>query len=178
MKAKFIFIPLALITLILAASYLYDLSFNGNQAIHFLPSTTPIESLEALAAQPQLRGKVLYIDIWGTRCGPCLDEFKHLPALKARFKDQSPAFVYLGAPYGYYNDVQLWKKKLKKHQLHGYHYHMSQSFYNQVWTYPGIRDTFSIPHYILIDKTGHIAHINAARPSNPDTLYQQIIKLL
>ena len=32
------------VTLILAASYLYDLSFNGNQAIHFLPSTTPIES--------------------------------------------------------------------------------------------------------------------------------------
>ena len=178
MKAKFFIIPLALIPLVLAASYLYDLSFTGNQAIHFLPSATPIESLESLAAQPQLRGKVLYIDIWGTRCGPCLDEFKHLPSLKARFKGQSPAFVYLGTPYGYYNDVQLWKKKLKKHQLYGYHYHMSQSFYNQVWTYPGIRDTFSIPHYILIDKAGHIAHINAARPSNADTLYQQIIKLL
>src|SRR5687768_4739597 len=81
-------------------------AFNGNaqtdtSKIIMYGDTTQFNSIEDIIALPALKGKVIYIDMWGTRCIPCIEEFPYISALKSRYKGKQVAFVYLKAPYGW-----------------------------------------------------------------------------
>ena len=118
-------------------------------------------------------GKVIYVDIWASWCGPCRKLFPYSKKLKEKFNRKqlkNIAFVYISID----NDIDKWKKSLKQLNIEGDNF-ISPSKNNN-----SISDFFqvsSIPRYIIIDKLGNIVDNNAKRP-NDLSLYDDLIDLM
>ncbi len=126
----------------------------------------------------KLKGKVVYLDIWGTWCGPCKDELRYNPALKQQFKGKDVAFVYLDMDEDV-KDVQ-WKEFIKLNGITGLHIRKNGKDMEQFWNEllpkgDGIR---YYPTYFIFDKNGKLVQQNAKRPSDKAELYQQIQQYL
>jgi thiol-disulfide isomerase/thioredoxin len=135
------------------------------------------QNIYSLIKLKELEGYVLYIDIWSTYCGPCINEFKQSKDLKQRYIDKPVKFVYLADLRNDSSDIKRWKSLINKYELKGFHLQMSSKFYNSLYFIKGIQFTGK-PHYLLIDKNGLIVNPNAERPSSKERLYKQIDKLL
>lgn len=141
-----------------------------------------ISSLDSVLMQREFAGKVVYIDIWGVHCIPCLEEFAFNEPLKNRFNSKDVSFLYLSLDYDHKDDYDLWRKMIQAKNLVGYNMFISAKFYMNIWN--SIRDSvnkkdmYLIPHYIIADRNGKIAFADAARPSSHDILYNQIEAVL
>lgn len=141
-----------------------------------------ISSLDSLLMRKEFTGKVVYIDIWGVHCIPCIEEFAFNEPLKKQFNSKDVAFLYLSLDYDHKDDNDLWRKMIQAKNLVGYNMFISAKFYMNIWN--SIRDSvdkkdmYLIPHYIIADRTGKIAFADAARPSSQDILYSQIEAVL
>lgn len=72
---------------LLAVSYFgWPLFYQGTDRIKLLEPSKPYTSITEILQVDELRGKVIYADMWGTTCGPCLEEFKnHTKPLKRQY---------------------------------------------------------------------------------------------
>jgi thiol-disulfide isomerase/thioredoxin len=104
-----------------------------------------------------LKGKVIYVDIWATWCGPCMAEMPHFEQLKEKYKDNpSVAFVSLSID----DDKAGWQKSVQRRGATGYQWLISR---NRLSAY----NIVSIPRVLLIDKDFRIVELNAELPSDP-----------
>ena len=159
--------------------YSYDISFSGNDKIKIIENYESTSSINDIIENPKFKNKVLYIDIWGVYCKPCIKEFKILPELKEKYKNDPIEFIYLASPYNRIDDTQKWKSGIKKYNLQGYNALMSLTFYQDIWKeIPEMKNPFSIPHYLIVDKNGKVINPNAPRPSDKKDLYNELDKLL
>jgi thiol-disulfide isomerase/thioredoxin len=111
-----------------------------------------------------LAGKVVYIDLWATWCGPCLAEFPHSKKLIRHYRDNPEvAFVFVSGDA----DEGKWKAFLKKNSdLKGIHLRQRNPD-ERITEYYRVT---GIPHYILIDQLSRIKIANAPRPSDPQII--------
>lgn len=131
-----------------------------------LPSLDPFSHFKS-----KYPGKVLYIDVYATWCGPCIDELKYTPALYESMKDKDVVFLNLCLQSSEVN----WKKFVKDRNVEGENY-----FFNDDATklFMGAYKLLGYPSYILIDKTGEIVTTNAPRPSDGKALKKTFANLL
>lgn len=132
-----------------------------------------------------LKGKVVYIDFWGTWCFPCLKELPHSLKLQEALKGEAVEFVYIALEGGE-DQVTEWKEFvtgkrtfdyapfLEQREYPGIHLLSENQFANQQIQAYKIN---SAPSYVLIDSEGKIASARAIRPSNPE-IETEIRKLL
>lgn len=138
---------------------------------HILTCDSTITCLED-AVKP-FKGKVVYIDVWATWCGPCLKEFQYLPALKEKARNMDVVYLYISIDRP--EERKKWEKTIAYHQLKGYHLLVNEKLGKSLYTELGNeRQILSIPCFVIIDKTGKIAIRHAAAPSEPEKVIEQL----
>lgn len=116
------------------------------------------------------KGKVIFLDIWTTWCGPCKKEAKHLPALLERFAGEDFEVVALS----FDTNLDKWKSYVRKSGDAYQHLHIAQSR-------EGMKKALQVdsyPRYLLIDKEGRLVDVLAPRPSEQADLDAAIKALL
>ena len=103
-----------------------------------------------------LQGKVIYVDLWATWCGPCMEEMPHYEVLKEKYKDNpSIAFVSLSID----DNISLWKASVMNRKAGGYQWLINR---NKLDAY----NIVGIPRILLIDKNFKMVDMNAPAPSS------------
>ena len=148
-------------------------------------STQVFKSVGDILKLERFKGKVVYLDFWGTRCKPCLEEFAYIPDLKKKFQNQPIEYLYIctyGSKEGYKYKDMLWTMLIKKYKLTGINVLVSEDaklrFYER---YKNIVDpgwSKVVPVYLLFNKQGQVVEFNAPRPSSKEVLYKRIQELL
>lgn len=109
-----------------------------------------------------LKGKVVYIDIWATWCGPCRAEFPWARELKKRFEgNKEVVFLYASVD----GDSNAWRKFLKTtNSPEGVHLRLSPAEQHKI--IEEYQCGGGVPKYFLIDQQGKIVSTLAPRPSS------------
>ncbi len=107
-----------------------------------------------------LRGKVVYADLWATWCAPCLAEMPASHALREEFAgNDEVVFLYVSID----EKKNRWLDYLDKHpEMEG-----AQWYVNNAWN-SGLAQEYKvnfIPRYLLINKQGKLVSAMADRPS-------------
>ncbi len=116
-------------------------------------------------------GKVLYIDIYATWCGPCRTEMKEAPALHKVMHGRDVVFVNLCLG----SDKDAWLKTVAQMDLQGENYWFDA---DATQLFLGAYNLSGYPTYILVGKDGRIATMKAERPSTLTQVSRQIDGLL
>lgn len=120
------------------------------------------------------RGRVVYVDVWGTWCGPCLRELEHVSELHAALEGLDVMYMYLANQ----SPEELWQKASKRFGLDGadcVNLRLPDDQQRAVEQYLGVS---GYPTYLLVAPDGTIATADAPRPSLPVSVRQAILRLL
>ena len=103
------------------------------------------------------RGRLVYIDVWATWCGPCIAELPSLERLQKDYKNMDIVFLSISVD----TDKEAWEKMLTEDQLDGV----------QLWADGWSQITksyaiFGIPRFMLVDRSGELIAVDAPRPSS------------
>ncbi len=110
------------------------------------------------------KGKVVYVDVWATWCGPCKKELPHLKELEKKFHGNKN-IVFIGIGTDNLKDYQKWKDFVVKEQLPGVQLYGRTEGNDDILKLYQIK---GIPRFMLFDKKGNIASVDAPRPSSKE----------
>jgi thiol-disulfide isomerase/thioredoxin len=116
-----------------------------------------------------LKGKVVYIDIWATWCGPCRAEFPYAKDIKKHYKKNDDiVFLYVSVD----EEKETWLKYLKENpDFEGLQVNDPGNFDSVIAKTYKVN---GIPRYIIIDRDGKIFSTDANRPSSGEKLIEQL----
>ena len=107
-----------------------------------------------------LKGKLVYVDVWATWCGPCKAQIPYLKQLEEKYREEDIAFVSLSIDQ--LKNISKWKDMIVDKQLEGI-----QIIADKAWRSKFVTDYVieGIPRFILIDKDGNLMDPMAPRPA-------------
>lgn len=112
-----------------------------------------------------LRGKLLFIDIWGTWCVPCIEEIPLIAKLQAKYKNNKDVHI-MSIACDKESARDKWKAFLKKHKEMNWAQYQVTAESDKVLD--SVYHVFGIPRFMIIDKNGIIIDSDAQRPSSED----------
>lgn len=126
---------------------------DGDMSIDF---SYPNISSEMISLS-SFRGRLVYVDVWATWCGPCIAEIPSLERLQKDYENMDIVFLSVSVD----TDKEAWEKMLTEDQLGGV----------QLWADGWSQITksyaiFGIPRFMLVDKSGELIAVDAPRPSS------------
>ncbi|MDG1690526.1 MAG: TlpA disulfide reductase family protein [Flavobacteriales bacterium] len=107
-----------------------------------------------------LKGKLVYVDVWATWCGPCKAQIPFLKQLEEKYREEDIAFVSLSIDQ--LKNISKWKDMIVDKELEGI-----QIIADKAWRSKFVTDYVieGIPRFILIDKYGDLMDPMAPRPA-------------
>lgn len=126
----------------------------GQPAIDFV--FTDVEGKETHLSD--FKGKVIYIDLWATWCGPCIQESPAFDALGVKYAGKDVVFL----PVSTDATTKPWLRFLKAHSKQLVQYHSNDVALKEGWA------IMYIPRFILIDRDFKIVDAYAPRPSSDE----------
>lgn len=128
----------------------------SNDVVHMSDLNGMYKSLDEVIAAN--KGKVVYMDIWASWCGPCKAQFPASHKLQEKYRDQNVTFLYVSID----RNEEAWKYAVNQFNL------KSDSYLAR--NYPKARlfqsnNVSTIPRYMIFDKTGRLVVSDASRPS-------------
>src|SRR5579862_8394979 len=130
----------------------------GSQAANF-----KLEALDGhTVSLESLRGKVVFLNVWATWCGPCREEMPSMETLYEDFKDNKD-FVMLAVS----QDVKGRSMVAPYVEKNGYHFAILLDPENKI---SESYDISGVPETFIIDRKGQIVahHMGAFDWSRPD----------
>lgn len=136
----------------------------GKQA----PEFTGLTKEGKCVSLSDFRGKIVYVDLWATWCGPCVGEFpKSRELIKHYEKDDRIVFLFVSSD----SDIKPWKRMVSSTDIpKGIHINISDKDRQQALM--NLYNVNGIPRYILIDTQGNIINAHALRPSSSKIIPQ------
>jgi len=133
----------------------------------------------------QFENKVVFIDFMGSWCADCVTELKEFDKLNTFFEENNIIKLFIAVD----NPAQMNKciELVKAHNAIGY----LVPFYNtenkestfkteldNLFFKDGEMHIIKLPRYVIIDRQGNVAEMNAQRPSRTEELKTQLKKYL
>ena len=121
------------------------------------------------------KGKIIFLDFWGTWCRPCRENMKLAGAIEEALHGEDVIFMYLANN----SPEQSWRNIIKEMNLTGeniVHYHLPDRQQKILEQMLSIR---SFPTYMIINREGEIVNRNAVSPPmNKDKVVSTIKEYL
>ncbi len=124
-----------------------------------IPNLNAQKQDSTIVSLHDLKGKLIYLDVWATWCAPCIEQMPYSKKLEEQFKDRNIEFVYLSVD----RDKEKWVKFIGDKALGGTQ--LKASDVNVV--YEDLK-LFGVPRYLLIDENSRIIDAYAPRPSDEE----------
>jgi len=105
-----------------------------------------------------LKGKLVYIDIWATWCGPCIAEHPHWDKMKEEYKNKPVAFLTVSID----DRKEPWEKMVKNKKMDGLQWFAENAWQSELTQFFMVN---AIPRFLLLDTEGKILDPSADRPS-------------
>ncbi|MET4107562.1 TlpA disulfide reductase family protein [Hymenobacter sp. UYP22] len=122
------------------------------------PAFTLLDQKGQPVSLTDFRGKVVYLDFWGTWCAPCRQELPAAARLARHFAGRDVVFVSIAV-----NDPEKkWQQVVAAEQLTGLKQVQLRS---PDATVPTAYHVWEYPTYLILGRDGHIRLTNAPRPS-------------
>jgi thiol-disulfide isomerase/thioredoxin len=112
------------------------------------------------------RGKIVYVDVWATWCGPCIAEIPHKKRIKEHFVG-NPNIEFVSISTDRPRDIQKWKDFVAENGLTGFQLHGNV---DSPMNISRLYNISGIPRFLLFDKQGNIVSTDAPRPSSPEII--------
>ena len=123
------------------------------------PAFTLLNNEGRQVSLSDLRGKVVYLDFWGTWCKPCMQEMPASADLRKKFEGRDVAFVYISVS----DKAEKWQQVLAAGHLTGPNsIHLRNPENGDV---PNRYQVAQYPTYWLIGRDGRILSRQAPHPS-------------
>jgi len=137
-------------------SFIGDTAYVGKSSYNFsLPDTSG-----HMVSMRDFKGKVVFIDVWATWCGPCRGEIPFLKQLEEEYKNNSD-IVFLGISIDSKESRQKWIRFIQKEKLDG-----TQLLDDEGKTFGKKYGIAAVPRFLLIDRQGKWIEVRCPLPSN------------
>lgn len=97
------------------------------------------------------RGRVVFVDFWGTACVPCVRAIKEMHPLKTEYKDKPVSFIFITSETA--SPEEKWLQMIP--DFGGDHYRLSRKQYKSLTKRFNIQ---FVPYYLLVDKQGNVVY--------------------
>ena len=120
------------------------------------------------------RGYVIYVDVWGTWCGPCRGQMEHVPTLKKTLEGKPVVYLY----FCNNSPEDSWRTFIIQKHLdtdNAVHYNLPREQESAIERY---LEVSGFPTYRLVDTKGQLMPGAAPWPSNISSVVAAIEQLL